>query len=589
MGNGSDLQLFHDGSNSYVQDTAAGELILKSNGPSISFQKGDGTELMRVDTSGNVGIGTNTPSSYTANGNNLVVADVNVGITLASTSASGSGALYFADGTTGSEAYRGIINYLHASDAMGFHTGAAERMRIDSSGNIGIGTSSPTFTAAYGGLHVHSTYPEIHLTGTDSGSGASDGFKIQKNSANHVYLWNYENANLVLATNNTERMRIDSNGALLLGTTSRSIYYNSANVYNASAVIKTNVSNEVADLVITNGDNNFGSAVEFARTNSAGNDVRFATISAQPTNNTAGSEAGVIRFYTKDTGDSNVVERARLDASGNLLVGTTDVDIGSVTSGSGFSYKANNGALQIARQASSATKPALVLNTTGVDSSILDFRKDGSTAGYIGNFGTHIYIGGPSASGLYFGGSRVQPMSNGSLADNLIDMGHPSYRLDDIYASNTSIIGTSDKREKQDIAELDEAEQRVAVACKGLLRKFRWKDAVAEKGDDARIHFGIIAQDLQAAFAAEGLDAGRYGMFIHNTWWEHDVEVPAVEAVAEVLDEEGNVVTEAVEAKDAYTRTDTYETQEEAPEGAVERDRMGGRMTEILAFIIGAL
>ena len=52
FGNGSDLQIYHDGSNSYVQDTAAGELILKSNGPSISFQKGDGTELFTVNTSG---------------------------------------------------------------------------------------------------------------------------------------------------------------------------------------------------------------------------------------------------------------------------------------------------------------------------------------------------------------------------------------------------------------------------------------------------------------------------------------------------------------------------------------------------------
>jgi hypothetical protein len=78
-------------------------------------------------------------------------------------------------------------------------------------------------------------------------------------------------------------------------------------------------------------------------------------------------------------------------------------------------------------------------------------------------------------------------------------------------------------------------------------------------------------------------------MFMSNTWWEAQTEVPAVEAVAEVLDEEGNVVTEAVEAVDAYTRTDTYDTQEEAPEGATERTRLGVRYSELLAFIIGAI
>ena len=177
---------------------------------------------------------------------------------------------------------------------------------------------------------------------------------------------------------------------------------------------------------------------------------------------------------------------------------------------------------------------------------------------------------------------------NGNNRDNVIDLGSSSVRFDDIYATN-STIQTSDRNEKQDIAELTEAEQRVAVAAKGLMRKFRWKSAVEEKGEAARTHFGIIAQDLQAAFAAEGLDASKYAMFISSTWWEHQVEVPAVEAVAEVLDDDGNVVTEAVEAVDAYTRTDTYDTQEEAPEGATQRTRLGVRYSELLAFIIGAL
>ena len=113
-----------------------------------------------------------------------------------------------------------------------------------------------------------------------------------------------------------------------------------------------------------------------------------------------------------------------------------------------------------------------------------------------------------------------------------------------------------------------------------------------------------------------GLDAGDYGFFISTTWWETQTEVPAVEAVeaveavyedviipavGEVLDEEGNVVAqaqperteqrlvseaiEAVEAKEAYMRSDTYDTAEEAPQGAVERNRKGIRYPELLAFV----
>jgi hypothetical protein len=82
--------------------------------------------------------------------------------------------IYFAKGTTGDEAYRGSITYNHASDYMNFRTGGfTERMRIDSAGKVGIGTTSPSKT-----LSVHSTtgsagtpnglylYNEVH--GSDS-------------------------------------------------------------------------------------------------------------------------------------------------------------------------------------------------------------------------------------------------------------------------------------------------------------------------------------------------------------------------------------------------------------------------------------
>ena len=193
--------------------------------------------------------------------------------------------------------------------------------------------------------------------------------------------------------------------------------------------------------------------------------------------------------------------------------------------------------------------------------------------------------------------TRVVVKPNGDVTpdtDDAQDLGAAAKRWDDIYATNTT-IQASDRELKQDIEELSEAETRVAQACKGLLRKYRWKSSVAEKGDDARIHFGIMAQDLEAAFAAEGLDAGRYGMFIKNTWWEADRVVPAVEAVEAVeavYDEEGNEVSPAVEAVEAQperTELDIFNNIEDAPEGATEVTQRGVRYAELLAFIIAAI
>ena len=202
----------------------------------------------------------------------------------------------------------------------------------------------------------------------------------------------------------------------------------------------------------------------------------------------------------------------------------------------------------------------------------------------VGTITAHdVLIGRNSAARLLLGSGGFRP-----VVDDTLNLGGASFRFSTIYAA-TGTINTSDGTTKQDIDVLSEAETRVAQACKGLIRKFRFIDAVEKKGDDARIHFGIIAQDLQAAFVSEGLDPSRYAMFCSDTWWEEDIVIPARDAVAEVLDDEGNVVTAGREAVPATTQRKVYETAEEATETATEVTRLGVRYSELLAFIIAAI
>jgi hypothetical protein len=144
--------------------------------------------------------------------------------------------------------------------------------------------------------------------------------------------------------------------------------------------------------------------------------------------------------------------------------------------------------------------------------------------------------------------------------DNTVTLGFPSFRWTVVYAT-TGTINTSDANTKQDIAALDDAEKRVAIAIKSLIKKYRFKDAVAKKGDAARIHVGVVAQEVQAAFVAEGLDPARYALFCSDTWYEVDGK-PASEASTPFTQNTPN---------------------------AIEVTRLGIRYDELLAFVIAAL
>lgn len=117
-----------------------------------------------------------------------------------------------------------------------------------------------------------------------------------------------------------------------------------------------------------------------------------------------------------------------------------------------------------------------------------------------------LYVDG--TAGMSFDSSR----NVAAGTDNNQTLGTAAKRWSTVYAGNGT-INTSDANEKEQIQSLSDAEKRVAIALKNSIKKFKFKDAVKRKGDLARIHIGVIAQDVKAAFEAEGLNADQYGVF----------------------------------------------------------------------------
>jgi hypothetical protein len=182
------------------------------------------TERLRIDSSGNVGIGNTIPSSFTGlAANNLVVGSgsVNEGITIYSGNATNNyGAIAFADGVSGSEQYRGYILYQHDVDALRIATSAGERMRIDSSGNLLLNTAnSPTTTKAI----ISSDYSAsgttntgITIAGRQAGNWWNNGIHALGSSG---LVFSTGTTGIFGADATNERMRIDSSGNLLVGST----------------------------------------------------------------------------------------------------------------------------------------------------------------------------------------------------------------------------------------------------------------------------------------------------------------------------------------------------------------------------------
>ena len=189
----------------FTGDTNTG--IYSPAADTIAFTEG-GVEAMRLDASGNVGIGTSSPTSR------LTVAGGASPVEIYQNSAS----VRFSSSPNRTNNYYLGANISDSVDAgfiIGYGTDigtGTPRIIINSSGNVGVGGSPGTDSR----LRIEGTESRLRSVNTTSGAIAYFGAM----SPNEARAWSVTGTDLTLGTNNTERMRIDASGRVGIGTSS---------------------------------------------------------------------------------------------------------------------------------------------------------------------------------------------------------------------------------------------------------------------------------------------------------------------------------------------------------------------------------
>jgi len=314
-GASSFLQFFNDTTGETINDglvigndSNTAYIVNKENTP-LTFRTNN-TERMRIDSSGRVGIGITNPGSFYVSGDDLVVGGTGAhGITIKTGSAN-QGILAFADGTSGgTQQYAGYILYDHSLDDLFFATGATERMRIDSSGNVAIGTTSIDRQFHVQGGGVAGTQVQIEGTIDSAGikfvpASGADQYEIQATDNSALIFYN--------RTDTAERMRLNSSGSLQIG--------GSANTGSQLLQVQGG-SNSTADVIICNSVASTGQQAQI--TFAPANNITGARIitTAEEDFSIGANRTARMEFHTRK--DGSLTEKMRVSTGGQLLIGGT--------------------------------------------------------------------------------------------------------------------------------------------------------------------------------------------------------------------------------------------------------------------------
>jgi hypothetical protein len=334
------------GSYSIIETTGSNGIWLRPAG--VSSPSG-----MFLTSGGNVGIGTSSPQNFNAAANQLVVgtSSGNNGITIAAGTNAFS-CLFFADGTSGSEAFRGYIQYNHSNDGFEIGTTGSERMRITSGGDIigGSFRSTVGFNLYRGNVSRGGLYDYASI----SGAGTDYSTTIFSETGQGIYFAGNGSA--------TRQMTITSGGNVLIGATSE-------------------IGSARRELVMRGAN---GSVISLGNNTTAD---RFQIVSDSGENALLNNKANTpMIFYTNNTERMRITSDGTIGFNGNSGVGNAGLDkmsMGYLNSNYGWIQTWNG--------------TPLLLNPSGNNVLI------GTTT----NVGATLHVNGTIRTGAPSGGSAV--------------------------------------------------------------------------------------------------------------------------------------------------------------------------------------
>ncbi len=209
LGASQDLEIYHDGGNSWIHENGTGSLNIKSNGTFINFLDNSNNLMAYMIPGGAVGLYHNTAAKLATTSTGI---DVTGGIAITKEDASGNALLITNNGSSRSlEINHNADNSGVVDEVVRIMNNGTRLFTIESDGNVGIGTA-----AASRKLHINGGTANF-VAKFESTDGIG-GILVADNSTTVDLAVAAEGNNLSFY-NNSERMRIDSSGRLLIGKT----------------------------------------------------------------------------------------------------------------------------------------------------------------------------------------------------------------------------------------------------------------------------------------------------------------------------------------------------------------------------------